>query len=293
MSDIENPRATIGDNNPPDQAQIVIERLTSEYAGVVTQVDEALERARHHPKIIENDTVLGEVATTVKALRDVNVVCDSHHEAEKQPYLRAGQAVDQFFFSLMERLGRRSKTGRPGAIDILMARINDYQTRKLEAERIAREEIARKAAAAEAAARAEADRLRKEAEYQAAALERARAPHKIEEKTAIAENAAAAAQVAQIDAMVARDQAEAADFATRATPADMVRTRVEGGSMVTMGRVPYVEMLDAELLNKELLWPFISDKEKERALKAWARTTSHTKPMAGTIIEMRHGSTVR
>jgi hypothetical protein len=46
-------------------------------------------------------------------------------------------------------------------------------------------------------------------------------------------------------------------------------------------------------LDKEKLWAFLKDDDVLKALKAWAKTTSHRQPMAGAIIELRDESVIR
>ncbi len=67
----------------------------------------------------------------------------------------------------------------------------------------------------------------------------------------------------------------------------------ESGTLSTMADEPYAEILDAALLDKNTLWPFISEDAKGKALRAWAKTTGHRQQMAGASIGKRQKSVVR
>ena len=83
---------------------------------------------------IENDETKGKVASLIKRLRDQAKIIDGLHEKEKTAYYRGGQAVDQFFFGLHDRLMRRDKKARPGAVDVLGQKLTEYDTRVLAVE---------------------------------------------------------------------------------------------------------------------------------------------------------------
>ena len=283
----------IGHNVAPDYAETIAARLQQDYAELVKGATALLEEARNLPKEIHSDEEMGPHATLIERMRDTAARIESFRVVEKEPHMRAAQGVDQFFFSLFERLSRRVKTGKPGAADILQARVNDYMQRKLDAERRAR-------AAAEAAARAAEESLRKEREDAArkaaeaqAAAERARKAENIKaHELRAAEEAAKAAQLAAEQARAAQ-ASDDARIDTLAKPADMVRTRLEGGPMVTMRQVPVVVVEDVTLLNKELLWPFIKEEHLLMALKAWAKASGHKRPMDGATIKMVDEAVVR
>ena len=226
-------------------------------------------------------------------MRDADKRVEGLREIEKTPYLRRGQGVDQFFGRLAERLFRRNKKDRPGAADTLQDRLTAYDTKKLreeqerrrkeaeEAARIAREETAR---AAQAAREAEEARL---------AAERARKPETTAAKAAVADLAEQQAFAAGLAASAAADQAEAAYVETLAKPAELMRNRGADGTLTTMARENYAEIVDEAQLDKIALWPFISLDAKEKALRQWAKTTGHSKQMSGAAIGSRSKSVVR
>jgi hypothetical protein len=289
----ENPKAVVGDNRAPNYAQQVTEAMQREYAALAESVATLLERARALPKEVNDDATMGTFAKLIKDLRDAAKRIEAFHAAEKEPHLRAGQAVDQFFFPLWEKCARRAKNQKPGAADVLNARVDDYQLWKLRAEqerlRLEAEEKARAAREAEERARREAA----EAEEARLAADRARKPETIASKEEVAAAAEAAASASAANAQVAAEQAQAAHVDTLRKPADLVRTRVDGGPIATLVNEPYAVVVDEAKLDRDALWPFISLDAKEKALRAWAKTTGHNKPMAGAEVGRKPKSQIR
>lgn len=290
MSDLDliNPRATIGDNQAPDYAQKVTDRMADEYSASIEEADRLLAEARECPKEVNDDVTFGKFGALVVKLRDMSARLKAYHQAEKAPYLRAGEGVDNFFFGLMSKLARRNKGDIAGAADVLSARADVYNQRKLAEERRIREETERKAreeAAEQQRIAQENERKRIEAEQ---AAERARKPENVEAHLQVADQHAAAAAVASANVEIAQDRLVDARIAVAAKPADMVRTRHETGVLSTMRPEPHVEITDASKLNATLLWAFVKDDQKLQALKAWAKITQHKTPMEGAIIEMRN-----
>lgn len=300
-----NPRAVPGNNtDAPDYAKQESERLRSDYGLLETTVVELEDEARPlvedengNPKdpadIITDPEVKGRVATLIKRMRDTATRANSFREAEKQPHFRRGQGVDMFFFGLIDRLSKRDRKNRDGMGDTLQRALDEYDNR------ILLEEQARRRRAAEEAQR-EADRLRREeverlrvAEETRLAAERARKPETTAAKQEIANTAEVLATEATIDAALATNKAEDLHVQTLARPADIMRSRGDDGTLSTMKREGYAEIADARLLDKEALWPFISINEKEKALRAWAKSTGHTQEMTGAKIGFRNKSVVR
>jgi hypothetical protein len=282
----------LGHNLPPlprliseeeNLAPKVTEFLGEEFAGLPIEVSALLEKARALPKVIEDDDVMASHAKMIKEFREVTKRIEALHAKEKAPYWTSGQAVDSFFFMLLEKCTKRTKTSKPGAADVLQGRLDVY----LEAKRLAREaELRREAQEAERLAReaqAKADREAREAEDARLAAERARKPDAIVAKTAVADARATAATESMNAAGIAMSRAEEAHIATLAKPADMVRQRVDDLTL-TMSTKPYAVIEDEALLDRDKLWPFIKFDAKEAALTAWAKTTSHNQQMTGARI---------
>jgi hypothetical protein len=301
-SEVQDRIARIGDNNPPLARTISAEEnfsatvtafLDEEYRAQPKAVAELLMEARDLPKEIEDDAMKGRFASLIKRLRDTAARLDAFHTKEKEPYRRGGEAVDQFFFGLIDKVARRNKNNNPGAADVLLKRLNDYDVRKLEEERVKRQRAADEAARLEREAREQRERLEREAEERRLAAERARKPEIAEQKQEAAAQSEAAADAAKIDHAVAEGQAQDARIATFAKPAEIMRQRVDDGTLTTMAQEAFAEVTDANLLDKEKLWPFIKLEAKEAAVRQWAKNTGHSQQMPGAEIGKRPKSRVR
>jgi hypothetical protein len=292
MSDI-NPRAVIGSNTPDsvDYAKVVSDRLQEEYSELIKTADGLVASA---------DTITEVTAETkptvvdlIKQIRDAKTRIEGLHGLEKQPYLRQGQGVDQFFFGLWDRLVRRDKKNRPGAADRLGAMLTEYDVRVLAEENERRRKIAEEAARVEAArikAQQEAERAAEEARLKA---ERARTAETQAAKDKAAREAEEAASAARVAAAVATAKAEETHVATLSRPADIMRTRTDTGTLATMAQETFAEIEDPAKLDMALLWPFVPFEAKQKALNAWARGTDWRVQMSGAKVGRRPKSTVR
>lgn len=294
MSFADNPRAVIGSNEAPDYAQRVTDQMREDYAEVSKTVESLLEEARAFPSEITDDETKGSCAALIKRFRDLTKRLDAFHAKEGEPHLRGKQAVDQFFFGLWDKCARRDKKNKPGAADILLARLNDYDQRKLAEEQARRRREAEEAARIAATAAAERLRLEREAEVARLAAERARAPAKVEEKAAIADRRAEEAAIAQAASDAAAAKAQETYISTLAKPADLMRSRdANTGTLSTMATEPYAEVVDRNKLDYAALAPFFSIDAIEKALRAWAKSHGHNKAMDGASIGKRPRSVVR
>lgn len=305
MSDTNdmNERAVIGGNNPPLARSIAAEEgdfaatttayLQEDYAKQPDIVASLLDEARAIPKVIEDAETKSKAASIIKRLRDTAKALDAFHGKEKQPYLRGGQAVDQFFFGLIDKCVRRVKTNNKGAADVLNDRLTDYDNRVLAAEQARRAREAAEAARIAREAQEKAAREAREAEEARLAAERARKPEAIEQKTVAAQQQETVADAAKVEAVVTTARAEEAHIATLARPADIMRTRGDDGTLSTMGTEKYAAIVDRDLLDKAALWPYLPLPALETALRAWAKNTDYRTPMAGAEVGRRNKSVVR
>lgn len=307
MSNAENPRAIIGDNEAPDFAKIETERLVDEYCGYRKTLEELASDAGKivDTGIIETDPDALVAGGLIKRFRDLGERLENTRIVEVEPDLRRMNAKNAFFKGLKKIIQPEDKSERrtsPGWIDKLQALINGHQDRKeaAERERLAREaaetaRLAREANERAAKARAEEERLIREAADRKAEAERARAPAQVEKKAEIATTAAqeAGAQTgtaigAQIEADKAIEKAQEAHIATLAKPADIVRTRgvTEDGAGVTLTKAKesYAYVVDSTKLNAIKLFPYFTEAEVEKALRAFARATQYREMMDGAEI---------
>lgn len=293
-------RLAPGSNEAPDYAKQVTERLADEYVGLTNTLAELLAEAREMPKEVSSEADALMLGALIKRMRDLDGRAEGVRVLEKEPYLRGGNAVDSFFNSMRDKIGRRVKTDRKsaaGAIDILQARINDFQERRLAEERARREAEERAAREAAVKAAMEAERIAREAAEKAAAAERARKAENIAARTAEAAKLEEQAAVAREQAAQAVEKAEDARIATLAKPADMTRLRGSdssgAGVTLTTKQEPYAILTDRYKLDMSKLLPFFTDAEIEKALRQWAKTTGHREKMEGAEIGFRNAGVTR
>lgn len=285
----ENPRAIIGGNDAPDFAKMEVERLSADYGILGTTVQALLDEAAVIPDRIEDDQTKGAVVSLIKRMRDATRRIENFHDVEKQPHLRRGQGVDQYFFGLWDKLAKRAKPNRDGAADGLQKKLTEYDTRKLAEENERRRLAAEEAARVERIAREAREKAEREAQEKAEAAERARAPQKVEEKTAAAGAAAAVASTARVEEAVAAAAAEEAHINTLARPADIMRQRGEDGTLSTMGTEKFAEITDREALDLNKLRPYISTPDLEKALRSYAGSVGYSNDASAQIAGARFG----
>ena len=277
-----NNKRGLGDNVQA-YAPEVTARLGEDYAEMVRAADLQIDQADSLPDKIENEDDLQAVSEHIVRLRDTGKRAKAAHDAEKAPYLRAGQAVDGFFNSIVERVGKIAS--------ILNERVGAFQIAKAARERARRQREQEEARRREEAAQAEAAERRRQAELAERKAETARRNTELAREKAIDANADADA--AEAEALVARDQADAAAVQAAKPAADMARSRFDTGRLATLRRVPYAEIVDPDALDSATLWPFVTDDAKAAALRAWARTTNHKQSMPGARVGFREQPDVR
>lgn len=289
-----NPRAVIGSNTPDsiDYAKEEVERLRQEYAELDNTASTLEEEHSRIPIVLQLADKDG-VLDLMKRVRDTTMRCEGLHQLEKQPFLRRGQGVDQWFFGIIDRLKKRDKRNQDGIYDDLGRRLTDLDTRLLAEEqerrrRIAEEQERIRRAAEEARLKAE-----REAEEARLAAERARKPETQAKKEEIAQQAEVAASEAKVEETVAAAKAEEAYVDTLAKPADILRTRTAAGTLGTAQQEPYAEIENVAMLDGAKLWQFVTFDNKQKALLAWARSTDFREPMPGAKVGRRPKSRVR
>lgn len=135
----------LGHNVSPDQ----IERLTENYADLLQRKAELLSAAERAPTACTDDDIAKKMTDFVGQLAACMAAATKAHKVEKEPHLRAGQTVDEFFRDIRAPLLTFKQT--------FEGIIGDWQFRKQEAERLANLEKER-------LAREEMERLLAEAE---------------------------------------------------------------------------------------------------------------------------------
>lgn len=264
----------IGDNVGVPYAEGVLDRLELDYGQLLDNAKDTLSDADELPSTVESAIDVSAVAGIVVKLRDLVARGESHRVAEKEPYLRAGNAVQTFFSKrVIEPLDAKRKE--------LTRRIDVFKQRQLAEERARREAEA----AAARKAMYEAEKLRQEAEAKA---RRARSAENIEAQKKEAARA-------KIEAEMAAAKAEETHLATMASSSSLVGERFEGdrSGMVGMRKVPVVFIDDVSKLDLEALRPYLKEEALLSALRAWAKATNYSREMAGATVGMRDATNVR
>lgn len=142
-----NPRAVIGDNEPP-----LSERLAIDHAALVKEATEAAALVPETIRAIETDEEAAIYTDTAADIKKVIVAADASFEIEKKPWREGAKAVDDFFAfrKTLEAAVKRLTGALDNRANLLLA-----QRRKAEAAEAERARVA---------AVAETERLRKEAE---------------------------------------------------------------------------------------------------------------------------------
>lgn len=295
-----NPRAVLGANQAPDYAQQVTERIASEYAALTKSIEDLLAESEEMPVVVEDDAAALKLGALIKRMRDADTRAEGIRVAEGEPYLRGKNAVDSFFFAWRDKIGRRNKNDRsakPGATDVLQARINDYQNRKIAEENARLEAERREAARLAQEASDKAAREARDAEEARLKAERARKAENVTATRAAAEAQERAADAAREEAARTAELAEEARLASLAKPADIARVRgndnTGAGVTLTVAQEPYALLTDRAKVNMELLRPYFTDAEIEKALRGWAKATGHRIAMPGAEIGHRNKGVTR
>lgn len=92
MDTVINPRAVMGDNEPP-----LAERLAADHADLVKRATEAVALVPETIRAIETDEEAAAYTDTGADIKEVIAAADAAFTAEKEPWLTGGRTVDNFF----------------------------------------------------------------------------------------------------------------------------------------------------------------------------------------------------
>ena len=112
-----------------------------------------------------------------------------------------------------------------------------------------------------------------------------------------AEAQQAAADKAAAEAQRTAELAEEARLASLAKPSDIARVRGNdqsgAGVTLTVAKEPYAILTDRNKIDLDLLRPYFTDAEIEKALRGWAKATGHRVTMEGAEIGHRNKGVTR
>ena len=235
MSDLaENPRASIGGNNPPSLEELLAEKAAS----LVAEMNKIGVEAKGAPEVVKTEDDLDKVGNIIVRANKVVRSLEEMRKFEKQPFLDGGRTVDGFFKTHLDKLAK--------TISILDRRANVYTQEKLAAERRRRE--------------AEAEALRQEEQRRREAAARA-------EEEGRARHAALHADKADR----AAERLEEAEGAALQTNADIVRTRTDSGVAVGARTTWRGEITNIAEVDLEALRPYLLRADIEKAINTAVR----------------------
>lgn len=250
-------------NNPPADHDALAERLRRDHDLLLDMADTLVRQlGALPPKITDEEQRHRASDFAVNKLADTAAKLEKLHAREKEPYLVGGRTCDSVLLSPAKLLrdGKRK-------VELL---IGAYLQEVDRLERVAREEEARKAAV-------EAERLLREAE--AAAAE------------AATEEALEQAVVAEEKAAEAHYEADKAQQAAEARPADLTRGHSASGVLSSLKKELRCDGFDRAQLDLEPLRPYLPQAALETAIKAHIRAGGRS--LRGAVIREVAKATVR
>jgi flagellin-like hook-associated protein FlgL len=252
----------IGHNQPPADANPIIDRLGEDYAATVNRGQELLEAAERAPATVEDEDAAEKVTDFIRQIGAAIKVTEAARIGEKEDYLEGGRTVDGFFKKILKPLADAKAD--------ITARLTVYQKAKADAERKVREDVER-------TARVEAERLEKEAADKAAALR---------EEADLA-GAVAAEEAAKAAQKVLDDAAKAASVKV----AELSRTRGDLGGVGSLQTFFDFRALSRETLALEPLRQHLPADALEKAVRSYIKAGG--RKLAGVEIFENHRTTVR
>jgi hypothetical protein len=245
-------------NNPPDPIAELRERLEDSNRPLLERAAELQAAAARMPEI-DGDEAAGKVGDFIKLLSAAIKISEAARTEAKEPHLAAGRAVDTFF---------KARVSDP--LDAIKRAVERKLTTYLQAKEAERRRQAE----------AEARRLREEAEARAR-----------EAQAAEAERRSHAAQAAMDQAVAKEQEAQIAEKAAAAKPAEFSRTRGEVGSVASLREVWKGELEDRAAINLEALRPYLPADALQTAINGFVRAGG--RELKGARIFLHTTATVR
>jgi hypothetical protein len=250
-------RLSLGGNNPP-----LAEVLDDETQTLRDRRDELLGSASRAPAVVEDDESAGKVADLVRLISACHKNAEAARVSSKEPYLAAGRLVDATYKKITDPLDAAKRK--------LESVLTLFQRRKAEEERLRREAEARRQ-------REEEDRLRKEAAERAAKIE---TPEDLDAAIAI-ETAATQASA----------DANAAQKAAEAKPADLSRARGDLGAVASLRRFWDFDQFSRDTLDLETLRSHLPEEGLKSAVRSFVKAGG--RELRGVRIFENTATTVR
>lgn len=234
--------ATMGDNNPPADADPLRDRLSEDYAVLADRRDELLDAMDRVPENIEDEATAGKVSDFVNQLKAAAKNADKCRVDEKEVYLAGGRSVDGWFKAVSDPLLAAKKLIEK-RLDVYLRKVaEEERQRRAEDERVAREA---------------AEKAQREATEREAAMS----------DTGSLDDAIAAEDAAkQAEADVATAAKEAG-----AKAAELSRTRSDLGSVASLRTFWDFKDINRATLDLDSLRQHISEDALEKAVRSFVK----------------------
>lgn len=135
----------IGHNNPPDEMQILKDKLVERNREAIETARGLVEKADAYTGEITNDQEAGVVSDYIKEINTSRKRMDDTRTVEKKPFLDSGRTVDGFFNAEIQSLDvAKAKANKP-LTDWLQKKAAEERRKQEDAARLLREEAERKA----------------------------------------------------------------------------------------------------------------------------------------------------
>lgn len=251
MRPLPNTVATIGDNNPPTDAQIFRERMQEQHPDLLKRADDLVAALERLPSEIGDDETAGRVTDYISQLAKCRKAAETTRVAEKEPYLSMGRTVDGYFKAITDKLDNaKTRAQRP---------LTEHLNRKAEEERKERLRIAEEQRLAAQRAADEAAQL--EASKQTEAAEETFTQAQVHEQRAVKMEVAATAR-----------------------PAQLANVRGAEGSGASLRTRWVGKLINRDQLDVARLLPFISDEALQKAINGYV-AAGHRELRGVSIVE--------
>lgn len=231
-------------NNPPSDLEYLKDNLELRYIHILQEADKYIKIAEHIPAVFTEENEAEYVTDFIKKVDDVAKRLEKSRKEEKDPFLRQGQFVDDFFNTLRFNLGISEKKNTNSVIERAKRPLSDWLQRKANEERLRRE--------------AEADLLRKESNEAVK-----------EVAAAVAEEAPAAAISDAMDHAVTMNQVSRIAEERAVAPIASVSTGALGSAALKTKWIGTIK--DIENLDLAKLRPYISLNELQKAVDKYVK----------------------
>lgn len=234
---------TQGHNNPPSDKEVFLSELEGRHDGLVARRATLIEAAGRAPETIEDAETAGKAADFIKQLTAHEKAADTARTEEKAPFLERGRWIDGWF---------------KGPVVAGIAEVKRSVTQRLTAyQRKVAEEERRRRGEEERRQREEAERARREAEERAKAAE--------------TDADLDAAIAAEEQAAQAQAEAERAERASRAAPADLSRQHSASGTVASLRTTWKCTSFSHPEVDLEALRDYLTHADIEKAIRAFVR----------------------